>query len=395
MTILADDGNGGQTWATAFVEVKPPPNLYASVNLYGASFYGTGGNSGRRIDMADVSFAVSDDGDTAFSSVALLSLSVLRTDLSRPEPGSEGDINYPYYAWQSMVGVNAFSYSNTHMNLDVQRGYGFIDFQSTWRITDDRGLTNIWHLNYSMSGGATSYMEYSGYVGPVVLSLDGTNPSYISTQYSNVRYDLDMDGVADKVAWAAAGSGVLGIDLNGDHQISDASEFAFKQYVDGAQTDIEGLRAFDTNGNGLLDAGDTRWSEFGVWEDKNADGLTQDGEYLGLDALGIASINLQSNAQMHSGALAGGGASTDITVMGDTTFTRTDGSTGVAADAMLAYQSGVYAQAAEADLARMAQLFNQMSNNASTHDLGPLGFVPMQGTEIVVANEELLALQAA
>lgn len=391
---LADDGNGGQTWATAFVEVKPPPNLYASVNLYGASFYGTGGNSGWRIDMADVSFGVSDDGDTAFSSVALQSLSVLRTDYSRPE-GSPGDYYFPYYAWQSMAGVNAFSYNNTYMNLDVQRGYGFIDFHSTWRITDDRGLTNIWHLNYSVSGGATSYMEYSGYVGPVVLALDGSAPSYIGTHYSQVRYDMDMDGLADKVAWAAPGSGVLGIDLNGDHQISNASEFAFKQYVDGAQTDLEGLRTFDTNGNGVLDAGDAQWAKFGVWEDKNADGQTQAGEYLTLDALGIATINLQSNAQMHSGAIAGGGANTDVTVMGDTTFTRTDGSTGMAADAMLAYQSGVHAQAAEADLARMALLFNQMANTSLSQDAEPLGFIPVQPTEVSLVHEELLALQAA
>ena len=132
-----------------------------------------------------------------------------------------------------------------------------------------------------------------------------------------------------------------------------------------------------------------------VWEDKNADGQTQDGEYLGLDALGIASINLQSNAQMRSGTLAGGGASTDITVMGDTTFTRTDGSTGVAADAMLAYQSGIHAQAADADLARMALLFNQMANTAIAPEAEPLGFVPAPAAELVVIQEEQLALQAA
>lgn len=391
---LADDGNGGQTWATAFVEVKPPPNLYASVDLYGVSFYGTGYNSGYRFDMADVSFGVSDDGDTAFASLTLQSVSVLRIDYSRPE-GYGGNITYPYYSWQSLAGINNFNHTNTAMNLDVQRGFGFTDFQSTWQVADDRGLTNIWHFNYSMTSGTTSYMEYSGYVGPVVLSLDGSEPSYTNTQYSQVRYDMDMDGIADKVAWAAPGSGVLGIDLNGDHSISNASEFAFKQYVDGAHTDLEGLRAFDTNSNGMLDAGDARWAQFGVWEDKNADGQTQDGEYLTLGALGIATINLQSNAQMHSGATARGAASTDVTVMGDATFTRTDGSTGVAADAMLAYQSGVHAQAAEADLARMALLFNQMANTTLTQDTDPLGFVPLQPGDAALAYEELLALQAA
>jgi hypothetical protein len=238
-------------------------------------------------------------------------------------------------------------------------------------------------------------MEYSGYVGPVVLSLDGSDPSYISTEYSQVRYDIDRDGVYDKIAWAAPGSGVLGLDLDGNHQISNASEFAFKQYVEGAQTDLEGLKAFDTNANGVLDAGDAQWAKFGVWEDKNADGQTQDGEYLSLDALGIATINLQSNAQVHSGAATDGGTSADVTVMGDTTFTRTDGSVGLAADAMFAYQSGVHAQAAEADLARMALLFNQMANTAMTQDADPMGFVPVQQSDTALVNEELWALQAA
>jgi len=391
---LADDGNGGQTWATAYVEVKPPPNLYASVNLYGASFYGTGGNSGRLIDIASASWGVQDDGDTAFASVSLQSLQVWRIDYSRSESDADGPY-YPYYAWQSLAGVNGFSYTNTGMYLDVKRGFGFTDFQSTWNITDDRGLVNIWHFNYSMSAGATSYMEYSGYVGPVVLSLDGSDPSYISTQYSKVSYDIDLDGVSDKIAWAAPGSGVLGLDLNGDHQISNASEFAFRQYVEGAQTDLEGLKAFDSNGNGRLDTGDAQWAKFGVWEDKNADGQTQDGEYQSLDALGIATINLQSNAQVHSGESSSGGASTDVTVMGDTRFTRTDGSAGVAEDAMLAYQSGVHAQAAEADMARMALLFNQMMNTALVPEPEPLGFVPLRSSEYVVAHEELLTLQAA
>lgn len=384
---LADDGNGGQTWATAYVEVKPPPNLYASVNLLGTSFYGTEGNAGSRIDIASASWQVQDDGDTAFATVQLLNVSVFRN-----APGASFEWRPE---WQGLGGVNYFSTSNTGMGLDVQRWAGFSDFQSTWRVTDDRGLANIWHFNYSVSGGATSYMEYSGYVGPVVLSLDGSAPSYISTQYSKVSYDIDLDGVSDKIAWAAPGSGVLGLDLNGDHQISNGSEFAFKQYVEGAQTDLEGLKAFDSNGNGQLDAGDAQWAKFGVWEDKNSDGQTQDGEYQSLDALGIATINLQSNAQVHSGASSSGGASSDVMVMGDTTFTRTDGSTGVAEDAMLAYQSGVDARAAEADMARMALLFNQFMNSAFVPEPQPLGFVPLLSSESVVVHEELLTLQAA
>ncbi|MEO8119657.1 MAG: hypothetical protein ABI606_10095, partial [Rhodoferax sp.] len=275
----------------------------------------------------------------------------------------------------------------------VQLGFDIV-------MTDANGAVNTDHVALEFDLGAIghpiNYFTQSHdhpagtYTSPVVLALGADSPSYLNTQLSKVSYDINIDGVADTVAWAAPGSGVLGIDLNGDHQISDTSEFAFKQYVEGAQTDLEGLKAFDTNRNVMLDTGDTQWSQFGVWEDKNADGTTQDGEYQSLDALGISSIDLKSDGQMHNAGTPlepGGEASADVVVFGTASYTRTDGSTGAAQDAMFAYQDGAQAlpapellstsDAQEAELNRQVLQFNQMCNTAVDATSEPLGFVPI------------------
>jgi hypothetical protein len=357
-----DDQHGGQTWATAYISVAPPPNLYPSINVTYSNFYPTGTTPAGAWDMGDLSWTIADDGNTGLVSVTYLSGSYHVF-------GNAGG-NVSSLPW------NDFVTTRTSWHVDVPRTHAVDAFATTWRVVDDRGLENTWHFNYTVGSGFQSYMAFTGYAPPVVLGLNGNSPGYIETQYSNVRYDLNGDGIADQVAWAAPGSGVLGIDLNGDHQISNASEFAFTQYVPGAKTDLEGLRAFDSNHNGLLDAGDAQWAKFGVWEDKNSDGQTQAGEYLTLDTLGIAHISLNGHAPTHPQEKPADGHLTGVAVVGESTFMRTDGSTGQVDDAMLAFQPAPKNEAA--DLMRMALLFNQYSNTAMDGGSAPLGYVPLQ-----------------
>ena len=267
---------------------------------------------------------------------------------------------------------------------------------------DDKGLSN-WHWHYYglIVLGVTANEDHSGnYIPPVILDLNGDGIHFTSLQNSNVMMDANFDGINDKIAWAGKDDGVLVWDKDQNHQISDVSEFGFQTLKAGAQTDLEGLQALDTNGNGLLDAGDARFAEFAVWQDANGNGVTDAGEFKTLTELGIASINLHSDGQMREAGtpLANSGSGeTDAIVMGNAVFTRTDGSTGVVADTMLAYEPGhptqvftpvvnapaadVNASAADAQAAeiiRQAWLFNQVCNTAVAIDSTPLGFVPIQ-----------------
>ncbi len=154
------------------------------------------------------------------------------------------------------------------------------------------------------------------------------------------------------------------------------------------------MQALDTNSNGQLDAGDAKFSEFAVWQDANGNGKTDASEFKSLSDRQIASINLQSDGQMRDAGTSlahSSSGESDAVVMGSTNYTRIDGSTGQAADAMLAYEPGhktAQADAQAAEFIRQALLFNQMCNTASTSDGLPLTFVSIS-QELTV--QDLLA----
>ncbi|MBY6202831.1 hypothetical protein KUV65_15760 [Maritalea mobilis] len=62
----------------------------------------------------------------------------------------------------------------------------------------------------------------------------------------------------------------------------------------GARFDYDGdrFRLFDTNGDGVLDASDTSYGEFRVWQDLDRDGEVDEGELRTLAELRISQINL-------------------------------------------------------------------------------------------------------
>ena len=97
--------------------------------------------------------------------------------------------------------------------------------------------------------------------------------------------------------------------------------------MDGARSDLEGLTAFDTNGNGLLDAGDEAFDSFRIWVDNDANGKSDPGELMTLTEAGIESLSL-------TGALSGDKVEGNI-VIRTPEFTRTDGTKGTAYDVAL------------------------------------------------------------
>lgn len=162
---------------------------------------------------------------------------------------------------------------------------------------------------------------------PVLLDLDG-NGFDIDTLNTSTKYiDFDNDGFETRTAWAGAGTGVLILDADGDGKISDSKEFAFTEWDPAADSDLAALKGiFDTNNNGKLDSGDARWSQFKV---------AVGDQLVSLASLGIASIDLTPSG---SGQVFEDGSA----ITGTTTFTKTDGSTGLVGDATLAGETSQY-----------------------------------------------------
>ncbi|MER9494157.1 hypothetical protein NKI86_20270 [Mesorhizobium sp. M0320] len=162
---------------------------------------------------------------------------------------------------------------------------------------------------------------------PVLLDLAGNGLSINPLSSSSQFIDLEGDGYQHRTAWSDAGTGVLVLDADGDGKISRSSEFVFTEWDQTATGDLEALKSvFDTNHNGLLDAGDDRWSEFKIMVD---------GQLVSLSSLGIASIGLTPTG---SGQQFADGSA----ITGTSQFTRTDGSTGTVGDAVLVSDANGY-----------------------------------------------------
>ncbi len=168
-------------------------------------------------------------------------------------------------------------------------------------------------------------------VPPVVIDLDGDGLEFLGLSDSTIHFDIDGDGQAEQTAWASGDDGVLAYDFNKDGKITERSEVVFTDHAEGASTDLEALRlAFDTDGDGKLTSGDEEWSLFGVWQDANEDGFSDEGEFLSLDAMGITSIDLQSDG---ISSLPTDG----VYLHGQSRVDFADGSSGIAGDVSFSY----------------------------------------------------------
>ncbi|TPI52290.1 hypothetical protein FJ424_32800, partial [Mesorhizobium sp. B3-1-8] len=176
--------------------------------------------------------------------------------------------------------------------------------------------------------GSSSSGGRAGWAGrPVILDLDGNGLSINPLSSSSQFIDLEGDGYKHRTAWAGAGNGVLVLDADGDGKISRSSEFVFTEWDQTADSDLDALKSvFDTNHNGMLDAGDDRWSEFKIMVN---------GQLVSLASLGIASIGLTATGSGQN--FADGSA-----ITGTATYTKTDGTIGAVGDAALASDADGY-----------------------------------------------------
>jgi hypothetical protein len=185
---------------------------------------------------------------------------------------------------------------------------------------------NFGAASYSIayvSGDSVTTIEVAPVAPPIGIDLDGDGQVSFLAANAGATFDYGYGKVA--TAWVASNDGILVRDADHDGQAS-ATELVFAT----SGSDLQGLNVYDSNHDGQLSSSDAGFADFAVWQDADGDGNVDAGEMTGLTALGIASISLSSDG---IGYAAAGG---DVNVVGTGSFTRTDGSTGVLADAVFA-----------------------------------------------------------
>lgn len=94
---------------------------------------------------------------------------------------------------------------------------------------------------------------------PLVLNFPG-NFTQLTT--NRIQFDLDGDGLRERIPGLGSGSAYLIIDRNGNGRVDDGSEMFGTTSGDG----FGDLARLDSDGNGWLDEGDRDFSRLALWD---------------------------------------------------------------------------------------------------------------------------------
>ena len=202
------------------------------------------------------------------------------------------------------------------------------------------GGTSIDLRKLDIAWTVQTYVNYSNYY-PIALDLDGDGLDLSTVDGSSVVVKTAQGGLS-KLAWVGPTDGFLAVDRDGDGAINKLSEISFVQDKPGATSDLEGLRTWDTNGDGVLDKSDKDFSKILLFVDANQNGRSTAKELRTLEQAGIKAINLGGVATGYTASLT-----TESFVQNTITFVWADGRTGEGYDVALARRvlgsEGLYA----------------------------------------------------
>lgn len=157
-------------------------------------------------------------------------------------------------------------YSEYHLHYESES----TSYEAKGKVVTEDGREIEFNLNVSMS---REFMEESRldisygdpiYCDPLVINMSSL-PGQVSDQ--TFSFDIDADGIEDKISKLVNGSGFLALDKNEDGEINDGSELFGAMTGDGFRE----LSEYDEDGNGWIDENDSIFNKLRIWT-KDEDG---------------------------------------------------------------------------------------------------------------------------
>ena len=195
-----------------------------------------------------------------------------------------------------------------------------------WEWMWDHGAAEFYGIN---KGDKFNFDTIIGAIDIVVSNLFGIARAWFQRK-DPLTLDLDGDGIKNATGWIKPDDGFLVFDRNGNGTIDDGTELfgdstpildAAGNQIRKAEDGFDALAQEDTNGDGIVNASDARWSELRIWQDTNQDAISDPGELKTMDEAGIAGIIVAKTE--NSQPLANGNLIADLG-----NFIRADGSAG-------------------------------------------------------------------
>lgn len=252
----------------------------------------------------------------------------------------------------------------------------------------NRTTTETSWFSATDSSGAKSQISIS-FTGrynadPIVIDLGKDGFQFNDIADSAVSFMVE--GVNRRSAWIGVNDAMLAYDADGDGRINRLDEIAFGSHVgDASLSDLQALQQeeFDQNQDGIFDAQDARWQQFLLWQDKNSNGHSDQGELQTLAEAGIQGLYLDANVLNRA-------EGADVRVRGYTRLLMKDGSLMQAADVWLGLENPDRTGSTAADPSmqqvsllgsdQLANLLRQLAEAPQGGNRAPLvyGYLPTQ-----------------
>ena len=201
----------------------------------------------------------------------------------------------------------------------------------------------------------------------IVVDFNRNGADLIDPTKSRAFVDAARDGSLCQIGWVKPSDGVLAFDRNDDGAVDARSEISFLGDAPNARTSLQGLRSFDSNGDGVLSSADSSFAKFLIWRDVNGNGFSDSGETQSLAQAAVKSITLDISRTRPD---RGVGSTNDV--LGVSKITFSDGSERAIYDVALGF-----ADSKEADANPSAQTGQSARANIGSAPVAPLAKDPI------------------
>ena len=160
-----------------------------------------------------------------------------------------------------------------------------------------------------------TFAQDAQFLNPLVLDLNRDGKIEVVSPYGGTGVSFNQNGKNGSTisGWISPEDGFLVRDLNGNGQIDSGvemfSSFSMSYSNQGDEKYSNGFQAlqqYDANHNGVIDSADHVYLDLKVWQDKNANGITESDELMTLADMGITEISLSfTKSEVNSDAILG------------------------------------------------------------------------------------------